>query len=118
MKKIILAATLIAGATTASFAQNTNSNTTVQNSQGSSQAIIAQKAQAETDKWDQMLNLTTQQKVQIHEVNLQYERQKDHIAQAGNQASPMRTTALNDYKNNRYQAILTATQYATYLANQ
>jgi hypothetical protein len=119
MKKIIFAILLVAGASKGSFAQSSNNTTSSQSvGQGSSQATIQQKAHAETDKWATMLNLTTQQKVQIQEVNVQVETQKDHIAQSGTAASPLRTTALMDYKNSRYQVILTAAQYATYQANQ
>ena len=119
MKKIIIAALLVVGASTVSFAQISNNTTSSQSQgQGSSQATIQQKAQAETDKWVQLLNLTPQQKTQIHQVNVRVEIELDHIHQAGTAASPLRKTSLMDYKNARYQAILTAAQYTTYLANQ
>ena len=119
MKKIIIAALLVMGASTVSFAQISNNTTNSQSQgQGSSQSTIQQKAHAETDKWHQLCNLTTQQKTQIQAVNVHVFTQLDHIAQSGTAASPLRTTSLMDYKNNRYQAILTAAQYTIYLANQ
>jgi hypothetical protein len=104
MKKILLAAFLLTSIPAVNYAQ------------GTSQAVIEQKANAETDKWVAALGLTTAQKVQLHTVNLNVEKQKDRIQQAGTSASPERTTAVNKYKKDKYQSILTADQFAQYEA--
>lgn len=111
MKKLIFAALLTMGAGTAVFAQGTNQGTST-----NSQTAINAAAQTETNKWVQALGLTTQQKIQIHEINLDIEKQRAYLLSVGTAAHPDRFVALQRQKNNRYQAVLTPQQYTTYLS--
>jgi Spy/CpxP family protein refolding chaperone len=116
MKKFIVAAFLVMGVATVGNAQSNLGNNT--NNTTSSQQTITQRATAETNRWATELGLTTQQKTQLQVVNLDIEKQLDYIHSVGTAASPDRIVAINRQKNKRYEAILTATQYATYLQMQ
>ena len=103
MKKIIFAALLLVGASTASYAQL-------------SQQQIEQQAQVITNNVHQAVNLTADQMVEIQAANIQYVTNMDHIQQAGNVASPQRTVIVKQHKDQKYQTILTPAQYALYEA--
>ncbi len=103
MKKIIIAALILLGASTASYAQL-------------SQQAIEQQAQVITNNVHQAVNLTPTQMTEIQAVNVQYVTQMDHIQQAGTNASPQRTILVKQHKNNKYQTILTPAQYVLYEA--
>src|SRR5690606_3579548 len=113
--KLIFASLLILGAN-ATYAQSTQNRSSATASVSASVQITSadERATMETNKMAKDLNLTSDQKTKVQEVNVRYASQMEQIAQAGASASPDRAVQLNKFKNEQYKSILSEEQYTKF----
>ena len=118
MKKTIYSLFLICGLPVIAGAQSTQnrSSTTATVNVQMQIADFApeERAKAETEKLSRNLGLDSDQQKKMQEINLQTERELFNIRQAGQNASPERTTLILRNRDSQYKTLLTSDQYTRY----
>ena len=110
MKKIILAITILIGATNLSFAQSAMQNTTA----ADRQKAVVENAKFETNKV-KYLQLSDKQQTSIYNVNVDYARKMFAVANPSH-VDKVALNKLNAEKAAEYKKILSKEQYAQWEA--